>query len=90
MRSTTHLYSNLPRFAGGNTVVETEGNNVGECLKQLVQQYPDLQPIIFEKNGQLSRYIYVSINLESPTSEPLEKPLKANDHLYLIMIVAGG
>jgi molybdopterin converting factor small subunit len=90
LKVAVHLYSNLQRFTGGNTIVEVNGDYVGECLLQLVQKYPEMQPIIWDKNGQLSTYLYVSINLESAKSETLERPVAEGDRIYLILIVAGG
>jgi len=84
------LYSCLQQYTGEQSVVETEGSFVGDCLIHLIQKYPALAPIILDKDGKLSTYIYVSVNLESAKSETFERPLKEGDRIYLIQIVAGG
>jgi sulfur-carrier protein len=85
-----HLYSNLQRYTNDQSVVETEGSTVGQCLIHLIHNYPDISPIIFEKSGKLSSYVYISINLESARSETLERTLSEGDRIYIILIVAGG
>jgi molybdopterin converting factor small subunit len=85
-----HLYSGLPYYTRGQHIIEVDGNTVGECLADLVKRYPEISPSIFEDNGQLQNTLFVSINLESPYPEPLTQPLKDGDHLYVIVVVAGG
>jgi len=67
-----------------------QGNTVGECLQDLVRQYPGLKQVLFDKDGKLSPQIWTSINLNSPYREALDTPLKDGDELYLILLVAGG
>jgi sulfur-carrier protein len=90
MKISTHLYSNLQRFTDEQPLVELEGSTVKDCLIQLVQKFPRINDIIFSRNGSLSPYLYVSVNLESAKSETLERTLSDGDQLYLIQIVAGG
>ncbi|HEX7475337.1 MAG TPA: MoaD/ThiS family protein [Dehalococcoidales bacterium] len=90
MSTKVHLYSNLQRYTQNQSVVEVEGASVGQCLGNLVARYPGLNKIIFDKNRNLLSNIYISVNLNSAQSEPLEKPIGENDQLYVILIVAGG
>jgi molybdopterin converting factor small subunit len=85
-----HLYSSLRVHAGNHDLVEVRGTTVGECLDDLVSQYPDLSPLLFDDTGKLLKSVFVSINLESAYREQLAKSIKDNDNLYLILIVAGG
>jgi molybdopterin converting factor small subunit len=85
-----HLYSNLQQYANGCDIVEVKGKTVGECLNDLITQYPQIRPYLFDEDGKVSTGVFVSINLESPYSEKLTTPLEINDNLYLILIVAGG
>jgi molybdopterin converting factor small subunit len=90
MSITVHLYSSLQQYTGGHDIVEAEGKTVGECLNDLVTQYPEIKPSLFAEDGELSKGVFVSINLESPYSENLSTPIKNNANLYLILILAGG
>ncbi|MBP1707167.1 MAG: hypothetical protein H6Q39_891 [Chloroflexi bacterium] len=85
-----HLYSSLQQYTGGRDIIETEGKTVGECLNNLVGQYPQIKPSLLAQNGELARGVFISINLESPYSENLNTPLKNNTDLYLILILSGG
>ncbi len=90
MATKIHLYSNLQRFTENQSLVEVDGNTVGQCLQNLTARYSALHKIIFAQNGQLLSNVYISINLNSASSEPLEKTVKARDQIYIILIVAGG
>jgi molybdopterin converting factor small subunit len=85
-----HLYSNLPQYAGNKTLVEVDGVTIGQCLNDLVRQYPGLQSRLFDQEGNLRTDVFVSINLRSPGPEPPGRKVKEGDELYLILIVAGG
>lgn len=85
-----HLYSNLRSYTNNQSVVEVKGRTVGECLDALVQQHPQISPLLFDETGKLLEKIFISVNLESTGREALTTPIKETDSLYLILIVAGG
>jgi molybdopterin converting factor small subunit len=85
-----HLYSSLQRYAGNKRIVEVNGTTVGECLDDLVRQYPSMAPMLFDDTGKSLDKVFISINLESTYREKMNAPVKKNDDLYLILIVAGG
>ena len=85
-----HLYSSLRSYTDNQSIVEVKGTTVGECLNDLVKQYPSISPLLFDKTGLLLDKVFISINLESTTREKLTTPVKETDKLYLILIVAGG
>jgi molybdopterin converting factor small subunit len=85
-----HLYSGLQEFTNGQNVAEVHGSTVGECLAELVKQFPRMQQELFDKNGKLSRKVLVSINLKSIYSEELTSPVDSGDELYLVRVIAGG
>jgi molybdopterin converting factor small subunit len=84
------LYSNLQRYTADNSLVDTEGQTIGECLTQLIQKYPEIGSVILDKSGKIPPHVYVSVNLESARSETIERQLSAGDQIYIILIVAGG
>ena len=90
MSVTINLSPTLSSFANNQVVVEVKGNTVGECLDQLVKQFPKIKPLLLGKNGKLHNYIEVYVNQESSYPEELAKPVKAGDELHITMIIAGG
>jgi len=85
-----HLYSSLRNYTDNRSIVEVTGTTVGECLDDLVRQFPSISPILFDETGKPLEKVFISINLESAYREKLAAPVKENDDLYLILIVAGG
>lgn len=85
-----HLYSSLRKYADNKEIVEVDGSTVGECLQALVRQFPSIAPLLFDEAGISLEKVFVSINLESAYREKMTTPVKENDDLYLILIVAGG
>jgi molybdopterin converting factor small subunit len=90
MKTKIHLYSGLQRYVNNQDVVEVVGTTIQECLSNLIEQFPDIKCIIFDKSDNLIPNVMISINLRSPTREKLEKSLKPGDEIYVIMIIAGG
>ena len=85
-----HLYSSLPKYAGDQGLVEVDGSTVGQCLNDLVRQFPGLKSHLFDKAGKLLSTVFVSVNLNSANPEQLERPVSDKDELYLVLMVAGG
>jgi molybdopterin converting factor small subunit len=85
-----HLYSSLRKYTDNHSIVEVNGTTVGECLNDLVRQYPSILPLLFDDARKLLDKVFVSINLESTTRENLTTPVQETDDVYLILIVAGG
>lgn len=85
-----HLYSSLRKYADNRDMVDVAGTTVGECLNDLTRQFPSISPILFDETGKPLEKVFVSINLESAYREKMTTPVKENDDLYLILIVAGG
>jgi molybdopterin converting factor small subunit len=71
-------------------VVLAQGNTVGACLDNLVEQYPDIQKLIFDKQHQLRREVYVYVNAESLHKVELTRPVKEKDFLIIAILVSGG
>ncbi len=86
-----NLPSHLHSFTGGQSVAEVTGRTVGECLNDLVRQFPGIERAIFDKQGQLLNYVDVYVNRESSYPEELAKPVKDGDELHItLFVIAGG
>jgi molybdopterin converting factor small subunit len=85
-----HVHLSLRRFTDGREAIEVEGKSVGECLKDLIKKFPDIESSLFDKKGNLLNIIEVYVNLESAYPDELAKPIKDGDDIHLTMMLAGG
>ena len=77
-------------YTNGLETVEVKGKTVGDCLDQLIEQYPGMREGLFDKKGRLLNVVEVYVNNESAYPEELEKPVKDGDEIHLILMLAGG
>jgi len=86
-----NIPSGLQHLTNDQVVAEVSGNTVGQCLDNLVKQFPGIESELFEKNGKLLEYVDIYINLESSYPEELAKPVKDGDELHITLFtIAGG
>lgn len=81
----------LRGYAEGQKTVSVEGTTVGEALKALTTQYPNMRPHLFADDGKLRSFVNVYLNDEDVRYlEYVETPLKESDKLAIVPSVAGG
>ena len=85
-----HVLSSLQPFTNNQEVIEVKGSTVGECLSQLIQQYPEIEKRLFDKNGKLLSYVGLYVNGEDAYPEDLVKKVKDGDEIYILHIIGGG
>jgi molybdopterin converting factor small subunit len=85
-----NLHPGLLHFTHDQVIVEVKGNTVGECLDGLAKQFPQIKPMLFDKQGRLLKYVDVYVNHESAYPEELAKPVKDGDELHITLTIAGG
>jgi molybdopterin converting factor small subunit len=85
-----NLHLTLRRHTGGREAVEVEGKTVGECLRNVVKQFPGLDASIFDKKGGLSHLVEIYLNLQSAYPKELAKPVKDGDEIHVTLLLAGG
>jgi len=78
------------QFTDGLDSVEVEGNSVGNCLDDLIRQFPDMGNALFDKKGKLLNAIEIYINLKSAYPDELVKPVKDGDDIHITLMLAGG
>jgi molybdopterin converting factor small subunit len=83
-------HQTLRHLTNGQAMAEVNGTTVGECLNELVQQFPGMETRLFDKKGRLLNYVDIYVNLESSYPEELAKPVKAGDELSITLMIAGG
>lgn len=82
---TTHRH-----LTDGLSVIEVEGNTVGECLNQLIKQFPGMEKALFDKKGKLLNMVEIYLNRESAFPDELVKPVKDGDEIHITLVLAGG
>ena len=71
-------------------MVEVEGSTVGDCLKHLIREFPEMEKALFDRKGQLLNVVEIYVNMESAYPNELVKPINDGDEIHLTLILAGG
>jgi molybdopterin converting factor small subunit len=82
--------SYLQPFASNIETVEVNGSTVGGCLNNLAKRFPDIEKMIFNKNGRLLNYIGIYVNGEDAYPGELVKPVRDGDELHILYLIGGG
>ena len=90
MSVTINLGPGLQRLTGGKAEVRVEGDTVGQCLEEMIKQFPEIEPRLFDKKGKLRNYVDIYVNQESAYPEGLAKPVRDGDEIHITLIIAGG
>jgi len=85
-----NLHLTLRQFTNGQEMVEVDGKTVGECLKNVVREFPAMESSIFAKNGKLANVVEIYLNLQSAYPNELARPVKDGDEIHVTMMLAGG
>lgn len=89
--TTLRIPTPLRPYAGGQTEVNVQGANVGEALKDLVNQYPSLGQHLFNDGGELRPFVNLFLGEEDVRHlQGVDTPLKEGDRLMIIPSIAGG
>ena len=73
-----------------HTIVEVRGDTVGQCLNDLVRQFPRIELGLFDKDGKLQNYVSIYINRESSYPEVMTTPVKDGDEIDMVIMIGGG
>jgi molybdopterin synthase sulfur carrier subunit len=85
-----NIHKTHRQFTNGLDIVEVEGSTVGNCLDNLVGQFPGMKKALFDKKGKLLRVIEIYINSKSAYPNELVKQVKDGDNVHIILMLAGG
>jgi len=78
-------------YAGGQSEISVQGQNVGQALGSLVEQNPSLQTHLFTESGELRAFVNLFLNEDNVKDlQGLDTELKDSDRLMLIPSIAGG
>ena len=81
----------LRSYAGGQSEVSVQGQNVGQALGDLVEKNPTLRTHLFTESGELRAFVNLFLNEDNIKDlQGLDTSLDASDRLMLIPSIAGG
>lgn len=83
--------SPLRTYTGGQSEVSLTGGTVGELMQDLTNQYPAIQPHLFNGEGKLRPFVNLFLGEDNVKDlKGLETTLTQEDRLLLIPSIAGG
>ena len=85
-----NVYYFLPHLFNDRDDVEVNGSTVGECLEQLVSQFPKAKKWVFGKDSKISNFIDLYINFKIINPDELALPVKDGDAIHIVMMLTGG
>ena len=80
----------MQHMTGNSQTVEVKGKTVGECLDNLIIQFPQLSSHIFDQNHRLQKHLDVWINRETGGHKGLAQSVADGDKLTIVNVIAGG
>ncbi len=81
----------LRQYTGNQDTVEAGGATVGDALKSLTTQFPDLRKNLYNDEGKLRSFVNVYVNDEDIRYLSKEAtPLGAADSISIVPSIAGG
>ena len=90
MPVTVHIHKTHRQFTNGLAAVAVEGRTVGECLRQLSKQFPEMEKALFAKKDKLQNNVEIFINDATAYPNELIKSVKDGDEIHLVVMLAGG
>lgn len=81
----------LRPYTNGLKEISVEGDTVGVLIKEVVSQYPLIQPHLFDESGSLRAYVNIFLNDEDIRHlEGHDTPVGNGDRLMIVPSIAGG
>jgi molybdopterin converting factor small subunit len=81
------LRAPLSELAGGRRELQLDGATVGEVLRSLEREHPDVQGWILDERGKIREHINVYVNREHGREETAVGP---DDRLHVLPAISGG
>jgi molybdopterin converting factor small subunit len=79
------------KYAGNRGVIEVNGSTVGECLENLVTQFPEIKQQLYQQSDKLQlREVHIFINGEILYPEDLDRMVMDDDEIFLLHPFFGG
>lgn len=79
------------KYAANQGVIEVNGSTIGECLENLVTQFPEIKQQLCQESDELRfREVHIFINGEILYPEDLGRMVSDGDELFLLPPFFGG
>ncbi len=79
------------KYAGNLGVIEVNGSTIGECLENLVTQFPEIKQQLCQESDELwFREVHIFINGEALYPKDLGRVVRDGDELFLLTPFFGG
>jgi molybdopterin converting factor small subunit len=89
MSVTINLVAYFQPYAGNRENVEVKGKTIGECIKDLIRQYPAMKKMLLDNDGKLLPFLTVFIDNEI-AYDAMDKPVKEGSKFHILYIIGGG
>lgn len=63
---------------------------MGDCLNDLVRQFPDIRRVLYTQSGELVRNIDIYVNQKSAYPDEVRQPVSDGDEIHLNLLLMGG
>ncbi|MFI9047269.1 MoaD/ThiS family protein [Streptomyces sp. NPDC053427] len=80
----------LLRFVNYERTVDIDAETLGDVLRHLHDDYPELRPVLWDADGRLAPVHRLVVNDELVTEPDLATPLGEADHVAFLTAIAGG
>ena len=80
----------LQEFGCGAETCEVTGRTVGECLKTLETQFPNIKNYLLDRQGRLLRIFGIYLNSEGIYPVEMDTPVQDNDEIVILNFIIGG
>jgi molybdopterin converting factor small subunit len=81
------LRAPLSELAGGKRELELDGATVGEVLKALEREHPEVKGWILDEHGAIREHINVFVNRDYGR---VDTAVDENDRLHVLPAISGG
>ena len=79
------------KYAGNRGVIEVNGSTIGECLENLVAQFPEIRQQLCQESDELRfREVHIFINGEMLYPKDLDSIVRDGDELFILSPFFGG
>ena len=85
-----NVYYFLPHLTNDQEEIEVNGSTIGQCLEQLINIFPKAREWLFGKDGKISNFLDIYINLEMVDPHDLTRQVDDGDVIHIVMMLTGG
>lgn len=90
MSVTVNIHQTHRQFTAGLEAVAADGETVGDCLRNLIERYPQMKTALWDAKGRLKNQIEIYVNMESAYPDELGKRVNPGDQIHITVMLAGG